>query len=251
MSKIPTYDITIDPAFAENGQELGINMIALTSNPAIMVKGVAYANHKKQAYSDNIKMRITAPVMIPMDIYRKDEDGTEYNTRFTEKTIEEIYVKMMSDLKTKDLFNNEHNKENKVNAFILEAWIVEDEHDKAYSKYKLDVPKGTLMATLQFRDEKEYKEAVDNGRVGLSIEGFLGMKQLKYNIMFTEEQVTEINKIVDSKIDEVLKIIADMKGEQTMSEDEKKEDEKKEEEYVKMSAHERLRKFMDFNNKKD
>jgi hypothetical protein len=70
---IPTYQITIDPAYAENGEDLGIEQIAFTATPAIKVKGMAFsAQAKPLFFSDELKYRITAPALIPMEIYRFD-----------------------------------------------------------------------------------------------------------------------------------------------------------------------------------
>ena len=76
MDKRPIYDISIDPAYQEGENELGWDETAFTSDPAIMVKGMAYKSQApKQLFADKKKYRVTAPAMIPMDIYRSDEDG--------------------------------------------------------------------------------------------------------------------------------------------------------------------------------
>ncbi len=102
-------------------------------------------------------MRIVAPAMIPMNIYRNDE-GEEYYVQFTEQEIENIYSKFMQDLNNQNLFNLEHT-DKKVPAYILEAWIVENpKEDKSYSSYGIEVPKGTLMLTAQITDKEYYQE---------------------------------------------------------------------------------------------
>jgi hypothetical protein len=132
-------------------------------------------------------MRIVAPAMIPMSIYRRDEDGTEYDVLFTEEVIESIHAKFMQNLQNKDIFNLEHEAEEKVPAYILEAWIVENpKKDKAFTTYGIEVPKGTLMLTSQVTDKEYYDSLVESGQVGYSIEGFLGLKLselLKLNTM--------------------------------------------------------------------
>lgn len=82
---LPTYKITIDPEYAENGEDLGIEQIAFTANPAIKVKGMAFSSQIKPVFfSDDLKYRITAPALIPMEIYRFDEDtDQEYYVKFT------------------------------------------------------------------------------------------------------------------------------------------------------------------------
>ena len=117
------YKITIDPDYAEGDEDLGLDMIAFVKTPAIQVKGMAFTSHQPYRFKDDIKMRIAAPALIPMDIYRNDEMG-EYYVQFTTDEIERIFVKFMSQLNNRDKFNLEHD-ENKISpAFILEAWLV-------------------------------------------------------------------------------------------------------------------------------
>ena len=182
----PVYKITIEDEYAD-GENLGIEMIAFTSKPAIKVKGMAFNSHVAMAFKDDVKMRVVAPAMIPMNIYRKDEDGEEYDVQFSAEVIEQIHSKFMQNLQNKDIFNLEHDTTKKVPAYILEAWIVDNpETDKAFTTYGIETPKGTLMLTSQVTDRAYYDELVESGQVGYSIEGFLGMKlseQLKLNTM--------------------------------------------------------------------
>lgn len=191
MEGLPKYEITIDEQYKEGEETLGIDMIAFTNKPAVIVKGVAFNSQKREYFADNKKYRITAPAMIPSDIYRRDDDGTEYEVVFTESVIDEMHKKFMSDLNNKDLFNLEHNAAQKAPAFILEAWIVDKpREDKAFSTFGIDVPKGTLMITAQITDQNYYNDLIEQGRTGFSIEGFLGLKQAEqlnqYNMSQTD-----------------------------------------------------------------
>lgn len=182
----PVYKITIDPEYSD-GEELGVSMIAFTSKPAIKVKGMAFNAVAPMRFMDDVKMRIVAPAMIPMQIYRRDEDGFEYDVEFTSETIEAIHAKFMQDLSNRDIFNLEHDTDKKVPAYILEAWIVDNpKEDKAFSTYGIEVPKGTLMLISQVTDREYYDNLVESDQVGYSIEGFLGLKMseiLKLNTM--------------------------------------------------------------------
>ena len=176
---IPIYKITIDPEYSD-GEELGIEQIAFTSTPAIITKGMAFDENKKLFFSDDLKYRVVAPAMIPMEIYRNDENDEEYYVQFTAETIEQIHSKFMQDLSNRNVFNLEHDTDKTVPAYVLEAWIVEDpKKDKAYSSYGIEVPKGTLMVTAQVTDKEYYNELVANEQIGFSIEGFLGLKLSK------------------------------------------------------------------------
>ena len=208
---IPIYKITIDPEYSD-GEELGIEQIAFTSTPAIVTKGMAFDEHKKLFFSDDLKYRVVAPAMIPMEIYRNDENDEEYYVQFTAETIEQIHSKFMQDLSNRNVFNLEHDTDKTVPAYVLEAWIVEDpKKDKAYSSYGIEVPKGTLMVTAQVTDKDYYNELVKNEQIGFSIEGFLGLKlsnQLnnKYSMKLPDgEHLIEgkIYIVVDGEVTEI------------------------------------------------
>jgi hypothetical protein len=195
--KIPTYQITIDPAYAENGEDLGIEQIAFTSNPAIKVKGMAFNSQAKPLFfNDELKYRITAPALIPMEIYRLDEDtNEEYNVKFTKEEIELIHGKFMKQMVNRDLFNLEHDQSMTVPAYVLEAWIVDNpKQDKAYSTFGIEVPEGTLMVTAQVTDKEYYAELVAQDQIGFSIEGYLGMKLKEQT-----KTKTNMNKLPDGE----------------------------------------------------
>ena len=195
--ELPLYKITIDEEYSE-GEELGIDMIAFTSKPAVMVKGMAFKAVENFFFKDEPKMRIVAPAMIPMNIYRNDE-GEEYYVQFTEQEIENIYSKFMQDLNNQNLFNLEHT-DKKVPAYILEAWIVDNpKEDKSYSTYGIEVPKGTLMLTAQITDKEYYQELVNKDQVGFSIEGFLGLK-LSNNINKFSMKLPDGEHLIEGKI---------------------------------------------------
>ena len=207
---IPTYKITIDPAYAENGENLGIEQIAFTANPAIKVKGMAFSSEAKPMFfSDELKYRITAPALIPMDIYRYDDDvKQEYFVQFTKEEIENIHGKFMRDMVNRDLFNLEHDTEKTVPAYVLEAWIVENpKKDKAYSSFGIEVPEGTLMVTAQVTDKEYYAELVSEEQIGFSIEGYLGMKLSEQ----TNKTKINMNKLPDGehRIEDKIYVVKD------------------------------------------
>ncbi len=207
---LPIYKITIEDEYAD-GENLGIEMIAFTNMPAIKVKGMAFNSEKKMMFADDVKYRITAPAMIPMDIYRRDSEEGDYYVQFTADVIEKIHAKFMADLRNRDIFNLEHDTEKKVPAYILETWIVDNPtKDKAFSTFGIEVPEGTLMVTAQVTDPEYYNKLVEEGQVGFSIEGFLGLKlseQLNLNTMkLPDGEHTIEDKIYVIKDGEVVEI---------------------------------------------
>jgi hypothetical protein len=224
---IPVYKITIDPEYSD-GEDLGIEQIAFTSQPAVITKGLAFNENKRLFFSDDLKYRVVAPAMIPMEIYRNDEDGDEYYVQFSVETIENIHSKFMQDLSNRNVFNLEHDTDKTVPAYVLEAWLVgsDPKKDKAYSSYGIEVPEGTLMITAQVTDKDYYNELVNNEQIGFSIEGFLGLKlrnQLnKYNMKLPDGEHTIEDKIYVVKDGEITEI---RDVEITANEEEVKEEE--------------------------
>lgn len=197
---LPIYKITIDPEYSD-GEDLGIEQIAFTSNPAIKVKGMAFNQSNKLMFADDVKYRVTAPAMIPMEIYRRDDETGEYYVQFTAETIEQIHVKFMQDLKNRDIFNLEHDQSQQVPAFILESWIVDNpKQDKAFTTFGIEVPKGTLMLTAQITDKEYYNELVKNEQIGFSIEGFLGLKLSNQINKYNMNKLPDGEHLIEGKI---------------------------------------------------
>jgi len=197
---IPIFKVTIDEEYSD-GEVLGIEQVAFTSKPAILVKGMAFNSHTKvMQFADEPKMRIVAPAMIPMDIYRNDEEG-EYYVQFSEQEIETIYSDFMQNLNNKNLFNLEHDAGQTVPAYILESWIVENpKSDKAFSSYGIEVPKGTLMLTAQITDKEYYNKLVESEQLGFSIEGFLGLKLNSNQIINNSMNLPDGEHLIEGKI---------------------------------------------------
>lgn len=196
---LPVYKITIEPEYSE-GEDLGIEQIAFTSNPAIKVKGMAFTQEAKMLFADDLKYRITAPAMIPMEIYRRDDSSGEYYVQFTAETIEQIHSKFMKELRNRDIFNLEHDNTETVPAYILESWIVDNPQlDKSFTTFGIEVPKGTLMLTAQITDTEYYNQLVKDGQVGFSIEGFLGMK-LSNHLKLNNMKLPDGEHLIEGKV---------------------------------------------------
>jgi len=178
MDKLPRYQISVDPSLS-NGEKLCMDKVAYTDSPAIIVKGVAFGTSKLK-FTDVLKGRVAAPVLIPnLPIPRRDESG-EYEVIFSKEVIEQLYEDFMQN-KEKSVFNLDHISSEVAPSFILESWItVSPKQDKSFTKYGIELPEGSLFFVSQFTDLDYFKrEIVDKDRAAYSIEGFLGMMKLK------------------------------------------------------------------------
>jgi hypothetical protein len=192
MNKLPRYNISIDPALSE-GQKLCMDMVAYTDSPAIITKGVAFSSSKLK-FTDVLKGRVAAPVLIPdMPIYRND-GSNEYEVVFSKEVIEQLYEDFMLN-KGKSIFNLDHVSNDIAPSFILESWITTTpKQDKSFTKYGIEVPEGSLFFVSQFTDLEYFKrEIVEKDRAAYSVEGFLGMTLKSINKMNKNEKFVEAN----------------------------------------------------------
>ena len=115
---------------------------------------------------------LVGPLMTPNKLIpRRDENGDEYFVYFTEETIKKLAYKAMKD-KIIDRVNLEHSMEDRVDAYMVETWLVEDpETDKA-NQYGYMPKKGQWFAKYKVDDQEIWDDYVKKGLVkGFSVEG--------------------------------------------------------------------------------
>jgi hypothetical protein len=216
MKDLPKYKITIDENYSD-GEKLGIEKIAHTARPAIKIKGVAFNDAelhpncrckivdgelktepdaceyclemknkefsfslvKSYGFKDDIKMRIAAPLMVPGEIYRNDDEDGEHYVEFTVEEIEKIHKDFMKNLTNKSIYNEEHdNTRISDKSYLLEALLIDSDSKIKMVKedYGIELPKGSLFTITQIEDKEYFDYLVENDMLGLSLEGFLGLK---------------------------------------------------------------------------
>ena len=185
----------MDIGDVNTNDENSINLISYTATPAIEIKGMAFNENIKLNFStDEIKMRIVAPVMIPSNIYRFDaEEDYEYEVVFTNEFIENARNKFMQNLNNTKKFNINHTEE-MTTSYLIETWIVgkDPKLDKSYSEFGIEVPSGTLMAITQFTDKQEYDKIIENKQYGFSIEGFFKLIKLDFKEQINKNKKEQI-----------------------------------------------------------
>ena len=114
---------------------------------------------------------LVGPLMTPNKlIKRRDADG-EYYVYFTEDTIKKLAYKAMKD-KIIDRVNLEHDSANKVDAYLVESWLVEDETKDKAINYGFSPKKGQWYGKYKVDDSKIWQEYIKSGLVkGFSVEG--------------------------------------------------------------------------------
>lgn len=175
---LPVYELTIDDV------NQGVEKISLVDVPATGQLWIALRNATPQTpvrFSANEDRQILyGALMVPDQmIYRCDDDGTEYNVKFTAPVIRAMQEKFTRENKLSAI--NLMHETDVVGHHVLESWIVEDsEKDKAAALGMTGLPRGTWMIAVKINDKRFWDEQIKTGRLrGFSLEGMFGQKQVK------------------------------------------------------------------------
>ena len=174
----------------------GVFAISLVENPAIEIDFIALSKENiiKLAEVSEEKRLLISPVLIPnQPIYRRDDQGNEFNIVFPEETI----LKAQQNFYKQGFQRNsniEHDDNLTLNdVTFVESWIKEDDtHDKSL-KYGFNLPNGTWFAVMKVENDEAWQK-VKNGEVkGFSIEGNFDLEKINLaNNMSFKEQFREV-----------------------------------------------------------
>ena len=174
----------------------GVFAISLVENPAIEIDFIALSKENliKLAEVSEEKRLLISPVLIPnQPIYRKDDNGNEFNIIFPEETILKAQQNFYKQGYQRNS-NIEHDNKLTLNdVTFVESWIKEDDtHDKSL-KYGFDLPNGTWFAVMKVENDETWQR-VKNGEVkGFSIEGNFDLEKINLsNNMSFKEQFREV-----------------------------------------------------------
>ena len=174
----------------------GVFAISLVENPAIEIDFIALSkeNYIKLAEVSEEKRLLISPVLIPnQPIYRKDENGNEFNIIFPEETILKAQQNFYKQGYQRNSNIEHNNKLTLSDVTFVESWIKEDDtHDKSL-KYGFDLPNGTWFAVMKVENDETWQK-VKNGEVkGFSIEGNFDLEKINLaNNMSFKEQFREV-----------------------------------------------------------
>jgi hypothetical protein len=189
--QLRTYFIDFD----ETEFESGVDMIAITENPAIETFALKFNSEAPVLFKfDREKGIIAGAALIPdKPILRYDEKKKEYfNVVFTKEVIERMVNKFNSEQRITK-FNFNHDGDTPVEGFIKGSWIVEDSEKDKSAFYGFNLPQGTWFIEAQITDRDFWDEVVSKmDRVGFSVEGLMGLIGYKFKELETNKK-TENN----------------------------------------------------------
>lgn len=170
MGMIPTKKLIL-----ENSTN-GIMEIALVDDPAIMVNWFTFSNQKTVAFSvQDEEQRIAfGPVLIPnLPIYRKDDNGFEFNVYMDADTIRDIAIKYMREGR-QNLANEMHDPARQLEGVTFFEWFIADPNRAGLPKGYESLPMGTLFTTAKINNEQAWAKVKDGTFKGFSMQGFFG-----------------------------------------------------------------------------
>ena len=185
---MPTYKIIVNP----EDETTGVFAVSLVDEPAIEVDWIKLRKDIEELFSfsaNKDKQMLFGPLLIPNKmIYRRDNNGNEYNIYFDEETIQTIADKY-NENKLNDVFNFQHSDQ-KVEAVLLQNWIT-GEVDKS-QEFGFQLPKGSWFGGIKVKDENFWNEFVKTEVVkGFSVEIMAGTELVE----MTTQEVDKNKKV--------------------------------------------------------
>ncbi|RZK45903.1 MAG: hypothetical protein EOO97_00270 [Pedobacter sp.] len=193
--KLPVYELKINPA-----NDSVVDAIALVEHPAIESDFLAFnsqAPSKIQFAANDERMELLGPAMVPdQRIYRKDEDGSEYEVFFSKDTIREIAQVFFNRGFQKNM-NLDHTA-TPAKSFIYQSYLVDS--DKGMNSPKgLDLPDGSWVVGVKVTDADVWADIKAGKRKGFSVEGlfeFIQPSKMSRHIKNERGQDVEMLKIL-------------------------------------------------------
>jgi hypothetical protein len=176
----------------------GVFAISIVDVPAIKNNFIALSEQKQfmLAHVDKKKWLLVGPALIPdKEIYRRDDDGNEYNIVFRQPVIEKaahLYMK-----KGYQSSATEMHRRKLQGATVVETWLIEDSKKDKAAYYGFDLPVGTWMVAMKI-DNAEIRARVEEGELrGFSIEAYFAEKMIKQNAHQWFDALDQIPELFD------------------------------------------------------
>jgi hypothetical protein len=135
---------------------------------------------------------VIGPAMIPdKKIFRRDEDGTEYEVFFTKDTIRTIAEKFYR----KGFQNNGnemHDSSKPVDMVFFQSWIADESKGIPKMKQFESLPDGTWFLGAKVNSDEAWAKVKDGTFKGFSVEGMFDMMPIKMSMKMSEEAAANI-----------------------------------------------------------
>jgi hypothetical protein len=201
--KIPIYELLIGDIDIDR-----LTAVSLVDYPAINQDFKFFSDTPTKFEMSKIneeERMIVGPAMIAnKEIIRQTTEGELYYVKITEDTIKQLSHKLMREGKMNNI-TLQHSQDKMIDKiYMVETWMVENEHDKIYTKYGYDNKYVSIgsWCIQYFVENDEIWEKIKNGEIkGYSIEAYLTEQLIHHNIIDPL-----IQKFMDASKEDKLKI---------------------------------------------
>ena len=185
--------VTYNVIFNEETDK-GVYAISVVENPAMQSNFIALSEQTKikLAEVDDKKFLLAGVVLVPeRDVYR-NQDGKEFNIRFSKDTIEGVANNF---LKQGYQNNSSVEHETKIEGVsIVQSWVVKDpEQDtaNAYGLPKEDIKEGSWIVLYKCDNKDIYNKALSGEIKGFSIDGLFSLEKVNLKSEFKMKEEFE------------------------------------------------------------
>lgn len=198
---LKVFEFIID----EEDNQTGMKAISLVDKPAMESQFIAFNKQDKPKvwkFQDEKKYIVAGLALVPDKlVYRVDEETEEeYLGYFSAETIEKIMNKFMKESTDGTLqnVNLQHNETNKVQAHLIESFILRTPEmvDAVKAMGIEDAVLGAWFVSYKFDDKEAYDAAIGGGFTGFSIEIML-QKELKLHKNKNKNVMTKVKSFIN------------------------------------------------------
>lgn len=171
---------------------------SLVTSPAVEELFVAFNEDKQlvEKFADEKKHMITGVVAIPnKPIYRRTEDGDEFDIVFSEEAIEKMSKDFLKEYRQHEV--TLQHQENADGVYLVEQWIKSDMvYDKSIAVgLSKELPVGSWIQTYYVDSNDVWQRIVDGELRGFSLEAMIGLEEFSKQI---EEDKNENNMNIET-----------------------------------------------------
>ena len=169
---------------------------SLVTSPAVEELFVAFNEEKQlvEKFADEKKHMITGVVAIPnKPIYRRTEDGEEFDIVFSEEAIEKMSKDFLKDYRQHEV--TLQHQDNADGVYLVEQWIKTDMvYDKSIAVgLSKELPVGSWIQTYYVDSNDVWQRIVDGELRGFSLEAMISLeefgKQNDNNMIETNDEM--------------------------------------------------------------
>lgn len=172
---------------------------SLVTSPAVEETFIAFNEEKPliEKFADAKKHMVTGVVAIPnKPIYRRNEDGEEYDIVFSAEAIEKMSRDFLKEYRQHEV--TLQHQENADGVYLVEQWIKTDMvYDKSISVgLSRELPVGSWIQTYYVDSNDVWKRIEDGELMGFSLECMLGLEEFEsdFNKIEENENDMEVNE---------------------------------------------------------